>query len=110
MWNHQAKPIGSNVEPEAHATTSRGQKGRKKCHGHGKRSNSQPWAQGQQSKGLPMGGSDSLGPKAPNFKNKGKAQTNQASIDLDMYYHCGSKEHWSCTSGASPHNSALKTA
>ena len=33
-----------------------------------------------------------LAPKAPNFKNKGKAPT---TMDDNMCYRCGSKDHWS---------------
>ncbi|KAM2726365.1 hypothetical protein EV2_038811 [Malus domestica] len=33
---------------------------------------------------------DCLSPKASNFKNKGEAQTDQASTDLDMCYQCSS--------------------
>ncbi|KAM2720232.1 hypothetical protein EV2_041438 [Malus domestica] len=33
-----------------------------------------------------------LDPKAPNFKNKGKTPE---TIDANMCYGCGSKNHWS---------------
>ena len=33
-----------------------------------------------------------LGPKASNFKNKGKAAN---TMDADMSYRCGAKDHWS---------------
>ena len=42
-----------------------------------------------------------LAPKAPNFKNKGKALVQPASIELDMCYRCGSRDHWSRICGAS---------
>ncbi|KAM1426419.1 hypothetical protein ACFXTO_019107 [Malus domestica] len=31
----------------------------------------------------------------PNFKNKGKATFQSDSIEMDMCYHYGSKDHWS---------------
>lgn len=85
MENYQARPTSLNVAPAADATTSRGHKRRKMHHGYGKGSKPQPWAQDRQSIGPPKGENptiklDSLGLKASNFKTKGKAQTNQASI------------------------------
>lgn len=44
MKNHQVNPTGSNDAPEAHATISRGLKGRKKHQGRGKGTNPQPHA------------------------------------------------------------------
>ncbi|CAN6678525.1 unnamed protein product [Malus baccata var. baccata] len=56
-----------------------------------------PSHQGQQSQGPSKGGNKAqkrpnLAPKAPNFKNKGKAP---ATMNDDMCYRCGSKDHWS---------------
>ena len=42
-----------------------------------------------------------LAPKAPNFKNNGKAPVQPASTELDMCYRRGSKDHWSSVCQAS---------
>ncbi|KAM1833601.1 hypothetical protein ACFX13_023404 [Malus domestica] len=43
-----------------------------------------------------------LAPKAPNFKNKGKATVQPVSIEMDMCNCCGSKDHWSHVCRANP--------
>ena len=43
-----------------------------------------------------------LAPKASNLKNKGKTIVQSASTELDMCYHCGSKDHWSRVCRATP--------
>ncbi|KAM1683263.1 hypothetical protein ACFX14_034439 [Malus domestica] len=106
MKNHQARPIGSNAIPEAHATYSNNHKRRKNRRGHGNGRQAQPQAQGQQS-ATPKGRNVTqqhplLAPKVPNFKNNGKAPIQAASIELDICYRCGSKDHWSHVCRASP--------
>ncbi|XP_070682450.1 uncharacterized protein [Malus domestica] len=93
MKNHQALPIGATAMLEAHYITNQRPK-RQKMHGRG---DQKPPYEGQQSQGLSKGGNkahkrSNLGPKAPNFKNKGKAPE---TMDADMCYRCGSKDHWS---------------
>ncbi|KAM2141053.1 hypothetical protein EV2_006880 [Malus domestica] len=66
-----------------------------------------PRAQGQQIRGSPKGGNltrkrQLLTLKALNFKNKGKAIAQSTSTELDMCYHCGSKDHWSRVCRATP--------
>ncbi|KAM2035981.1 hypothetical protein ACFX16_038995 [Malus domestica] len=68
----------------------------KRQHRRGK-GGQKPPRQGQQSEGPSKGGNraqkrPNLTPKAPNFKNKGKAPE---AMDADMCYYCGSKDHWS---------------
>ncbi|KAM1833131.1 hypothetical protein ACFX13_022984 [Malus domestica] len=93
MKNHQARPTGATVVPEAHYSTNQHPK-RQKRRGKG---GQKPSHQGQQSQGPSKGGNKAqkrpnLAPKAPNFKNKGKIP---ATMNDDMCYCCGSKEHWS---------------
>ncbi|KAM1331566.1 hypothetical protein ACFX2H_043722 [Malus domestica] len=93
MKNHQARPTGATAVPEAHYSTNQHPK-RQKRRGKG---GQKPSHQGQQSQGLSKGGNKAqkrpnLAPKAPNFKNKGKAP---ATMNDDMCYRCGSKDHWS---------------
>ncbi|KAM1179893.1 hypothetical protein ACFX2J_018874 [Malus domestica] len=62
------------------------------------RGGQKPSHQGQQSQGPSKGGNEAqkrpnLVPKAPNFKNKGKEPE---TMDVDMCYRCGSRDHWSC--------------
>ncbi|XP_068344132.1 uncharacterized protein [Pyrus communis] len=106
MKNHQAQPIGLNAALEAHATNSSSHKRQKNRRGHGNGRQAQPWVQGQQST-APKGRNVTqqrppFAPKAPNFKNKGTASVQAAFTELDMCYHCGSKDHWSCVCRASP--------
>ncbi|KAM1400606.1 hypothetical protein ACFX2F_027864 [Malus domestica] len=93
MKNHQARPIGAIAVPEAHYSTHQHPK-RQKRRGKGGQKQSH---QGQQSQGPSKGGNKAqkrpnLALKAPNFKNKGKAP---ATMNDDMCYRCGSKDHWS---------------
>ncbi|KAM1123528.1 hypothetical protein ACFX19_004998 [Malus domestica] len=93
MKNHQARPTGATAVPEAHYSTNQHPK-RQKRRGKG---GQKPSHQGQQSQGPSKGGNKTqkrpnLAPKAPNFKNKGKAP---ATMNDDMCYRCGSKDHWS---------------
>ncbi|KAM1926869.1 hypothetical protein ACFX13_033987 [Malus domestica] len=93
MKNHQARPTGATAVPEAHYSTNQHPK-RQKRRGKG---GQKPSHQGQQSQGPSKGGNKAqkrpnLAPKAPNFKNKGKAP---ATMNDDMCYRCGSKDHWS---------------
>ncbi|KAM2543094.1 hypothetical protein TB2_022452 [Malus domestica] len=93
MKNHQARPTGATVVPQAHYSTNQHPK-RQKRRGKG---GEKPSHQGQQSQGLSKGGNKAqkrpnLAPKAPNFKNKGKAL---ATMNDDTCYRCGSKDHWS---------------
>ncbi|KAM2194238.1 hypothetical protein ACFX1R_028403 [Malus domestica] len=93
MKNHQARPTGATAVPEAHYSTHQHPK-RQKRRGKG---GQKPSHQGQQSQGPSKGGNKAqkrpnLAPKAPNFKNKGKAP---ATMNDDMCYRCGSKDHWS---------------
>ncbi|KAM2440181.1 hypothetical protein PS1_021556 [Malus domestica] len=93
MKNHQARPTGATAVPEVHYSTNQHPK-RQKRRGKG---GQKPSHQGQQSQGPSKGGNKAqkhpnLAPKAPNFKNKGKAP---ATMNDDMCYRCGSKDHWS---------------
>ncbi|KAM1008784.1 hypothetical protein ACFX2A_005287 [Malus domestica] len=93
MKNHQARPTGATAVPEAHYSTNQHPK-RQKRRGKG---GQKPSHQGQQSQGPSKGGNKAqkrpnLAHKAPNFKNKGKAP---ATMNEDMCYRCGSKDHWS---------------
>ena len=93
MKNHQARPTGATAVPEAHYSTNQHPK-RQKRRGKG---GQKPSHQGQQSQSSSKGGNKAqkrpnLAPKAPNFKNKGKAPE---TMDADMCYCCGSKDHWS---------------
>ncbi|KAM2365252.1 hypothetical protein ACFX1X_004099 [Malus domestica] len=93
MKNHQARPTGAIAMPEAHYSTNQHPK-RQKRRGKGSQ---KPSHQGQQSQSSSKGGnkaqkSPNLAPKAPNFKNKGKAL---ATMNDDMCYRCGSNDHWS---------------
>ncbi|XP_070682527.1 uncharacterized protein [Malus domestica] len=106
MKNHQAQSTVSNATLEAHATNSSSHKRRKNSHGHGNGQQAPPQAQGQQN-AAPKGGNmtqqrPSLAYKASNFKNKGKDLVQPAYTELDMCYHCGSKDHWSYVYQASP--------
>ncbi|KAM1882390.1 hypothetical protein ACFX13_003887 [Malus domestica] len=83
MKNHQARPTGLNVAPEAHATYSSSHKRQKNHRGRGNGQQAQPRAQGQQS-AAPKGRNVTqqrppLAPKVPNFKNKGKAPVQAVS-------------------------------
>ncbi|KAM2396760.1 hypothetical protein ACFX1X_033937 [Malus domestica] len=93
MKNHQARPTGATAVPEAHYSTNQHPQ-RQKRRGKGGQKLSH---QGQQSQGPSKGGNKAqkrpnLAPKAPNFKNKSKAP---ATMNDDMCYRCGSKDHWS---------------
>ncbi|KAM1189092.1 hypothetical protein ACFX2J_024801 [Malus domestica] len=93
MKNHQARPTGVTIVLETHYSTNQCPK-RQKRHGRG---GQKPFHLGQLSQGLSNGGNKAhkrlnLAPKALNFKNKGKAPE---TMDADMCYHCGSKDHWS---------------
>ncbi|KAM1012755.1 hypothetical protein ACFX2C_042966 [Malus domestica] len=106
MSNHQARPTGSNATPEAYATNFSSHKRRKNRRGRGNGRQAQPRAQGQKSatpkERIATQQRPPLAPKVPNFKNKGKAPVQAASTELDMCYHCGSKDHWSRVCRASP--------
>ncbi|XP_070660631.1 uncharacterized protein [Malus domestica] len=93
MNNHQARPTGATVVPEAHYNTNQCPK-RQKMRG---RCGQKPSYQGQQSQDPSKRGNKApkhpnLTSKAQNFKNKGKAPE---TMDADMCYRCGSKDHWS---------------
>ena len=93
MKNHQARPTEVTTVPESHYSTNQRPK-RQKRHGRG---GHKPSHQGQQSQGLSKRGNKAqkrpnLTPKAPNFKNKGKAPK---TMDANMCYRYGSKDHWS---------------
>ncbi|KAM2153550.1 hypothetical protein ACFX1Q_045481 [Malus domestica] len=93
MKNHQARPTGATVVPEAHYSTNQ----HPKHHHRHDRGGQKPPHQGQHSQGPPKEGNraqkrPNLVPKAPNFRNKGKAFE---TMDADMCYLCGSKNHWS---------------
>ncbi|KAM1411734.1 hypothetical protein TB2_023848 [Malus domestica] len=93
MKNHQDRPTGATAVPEAHYNTNQHPKRQKRSGKGGQK----PSHQGQQSQGPSKGGNKAqkrpnLAPKAPNFKNKGKAL---ATMNDDMCYRCGSKDHWS---------------
>ena len=93
MKNHQARPTGVIVVPKTHYSTNQRPK-RQKRRGRG---GQKPSHQGQQSEGPSKGGNKvqkrpNLTPNAPNFKNKGKAPE---TMDADMCYRYGSKDHWS---------------
>ncbi|KAM1249446.1 hypothetical protein ACFX2G_032805 [Malus domestica] len=93
MKNHQARPTRATVVPEAHYITNQCPK-RQKRRGRGGQKSSH---QDQQSQGLSKGGNKAqkhpnLAPKAPNFKNTGKAPE---TMDANMCYRCGLNDHWS---------------
>ena len=93
MKNHQARPTGATAMPEAYYSTKQCLKRQKRC---GKGSH-KPSQQGQHSQSLSKGGNKAqkppnLAPKAPNFKYKGKAPE---TMDVDMCYRYGSKDHLS---------------
>ncbi|KAM2472179.1 hypothetical protein FF2_046474 [Malus domestica] len=93
MKNHQARPTGATVVLEAHYNTNQCPK-RQKMRG---RCGQKPSYQGQQSQNPSKRGNKApkrpnLTPNAHNFKNKGKAPE---TMDADMCYRCGSKDHWS---------------
>ncbi|KAM1059574.1 hypothetical protein TB1_023620 [Malus domestica] len=93
MKNHQDRPTRATAVPEAHYNTNQHPKRQKRSGKGGQK----PSHQGQQSQGPSKGGNKAqkrpnLAPKAPNFKNKGKAL---ATMNDDMCYRCGSKDHWS---------------
>ncbi|KAM1833551.1 hypothetical protein ACFX13_023364 [Malus domestica] len=98
MKNHQARSTGATTVPEAHYSTNQRPKRQRRC---GKGSQKPPY-QGQQNQGPSKGGNQAhkrpnLAPKAPNFKNKGKAPE---TMDANMRYCCGSNDHWSCVCNA----------
>ncbi|KAM1549107.1 hypothetical protein ACFX1Z_010206 [Malus domestica] len=93
MKNHQAQLTRATVMPKAHYSTNKCSKRQNRRGMEGQKSP----RQGQQSQGPSKGGNRAQkclnpAPKAPNFKNKGKAPK---TMDADMCYHCGSKDHWS---------------
>ncbi|KAM2160245.1 hypothetical protein TB2_043359 [Malus domestica] len=100
MKNHQARPTSLNAAPEGHATNFNNHNQQRSCCGRGKRKQGPSWAQGPPNRGLSKVQNltqkcQPLAPKAPNFKNKGKATVQSDSIEMDMCNHCGSKDHWS---------------
>ncbi|KAM2694199.1 hypothetical protein EV2_008291 [Malus domestica] len=91
--NHQARPTEATTVPEAHYSTNQHPKHQKRRGKGGQK----PSHHGQQSQGPSNGGNKAqngpnLAPKAPNFKNKGKTP---ATMNDNMCYRCGSKDHWS---------------
>ncbi|XP_070664601.1 uncharacterized protein [Malus domestica] len=93
MNNHQARPTRATIVPEAHYSTNQHPTRQKRRDRGGQK----PSQKGQHSQGPSKGGNKAkkrlnLAPKAPNFKNKGKAPK---TMNDDMSYRCGSKDHWS---------------
>ncbi|KAM1815638.1 hypothetical protein ACFX12_000130 [Malus domestica] len=92
MKNHQAQPTGRLLCLKHIIAPTNAQNAERGVIG-----GQNPSHQGQQSQGPSKGGNKAqkrpnLAPKAPNFKNKGKALE---TMDVDMCYLCSSKDHWS---------------
>ncbi|KAM1332926.1 hypothetical protein PS2_008898 [Malus domestica] len=98
MKNHQARSTSSNNVPEGHATNYSSHKRRKNHRGRGNGWQAPLETQGQQNQGPPKGENvtqkrQPLAPKAPNFKNTGKATIQSVSTEMDMCNQYGSKDH-----------------
>ncbi|XP_048429470.1 uncharacterized protein LOC125472285 [Pyrus x bretschneideri] len=107
MKNHQARPTGLNAAPETHATNSSSHNRKRYYHGCGKGWPAPPKAEDPLNRGSSKGGNltqkrQPLARKAPNFKNKGKTTIQLDSIELDMCYRYGSRDHWSHICRATP--------